>query len=178
MANKTAKKILVLLAEKDISESDIAAALNLPLNTVGYNIKNLLDAGLIEKSKNYFWSSRGKKIPTYRVSNKRIIISPRSAIKGVVPALLISGVLALGVKYFINSGISGTGSNYANDMAFASEKVSGIVSSGSSASAAPSLSTGSYDALVAVGHAWLWFLLGALVALFVFMVWNWRKIWK
>src|SRR3989338_4499204 len=77
MANKTSKKILSLLSEKEMSESDLASALELPLNTVGYNIDKLLNAGLIEKTKNFFWSVKGKKIPTYKISNKKILISPK-----------------------------------------------------------------------------------------------------
>jgi len=52
MSNKTCKKIIELLAEKEMSESDIASSLGLPLNTVGYNIGKLLKAGLIEKNSN------------------------------------------------------------------------------------------------------------------------------
>lgn len=95
MTNKTCKKILELLAEKEMSESDIAAELEIPLNTVGYNIKKLLDAGLIEKTKNFFWSVKGKKIPTYRLSNKKIIISPRKIVSAAPIALLVAVIGAI-----------------------------------------------------------------------------------
>ncbi|MEK6934179.1 MAG: beta-propeller domain-containing protein [Nanoarchaeota archaeon] len=90
MTNKTCKKILELVTEKEMSESDIASSLNIPLNTVGYNIKKLLEAGLIEKSKVYFWSVKGKRIPTYRISNKKIIISPKRLISVAPIAMFIS----------------------------------------------------------------------------------------
>ena len=67
------KKILSLIAEKEATGSEIANELNLPLNTVGYNIDKLLKAGLIETSKNFFWSLKGKKMPTYKISNKKVI---------------------------------------------------------------------------------------------------------
>ena len=92
MTNKTCKKILELVTEKEMSESDIASSLNIPLNTVGYNIKKLLEAGLIEKSKVYFWSVKGKRIPTYRISNKKIIISPKRLISAV-PIAMFAGIL-------------------------------------------------------------------------------------
>lgn len=77
LTNKTAKKILITLSEKDMNESDIAAALKIPLNTVGYNIKKLLSAELIEKTPRTFWSSKGKRMNFYTVANKKIVISPK-----------------------------------------------------------------------------------------------------
>ena len=78
ISNKTAKKILESLAEKELSQSEIALKLSMPANTVEYNIKQLESSGLIEKSKGFLWSVKGKRINKYRLSNKRIIISPKS----------------------------------------------------------------------------------------------------
>ena len=60
LGNKTCKKIIDLLAEKEATKSEIARALRVPLNTVEYNVNKLVEAGLIERSKNYFWSEKGK----------------------------------------------------------------------------------------------------------------------
>ena len=61
VGNKTSQKILNYLAENSKkSEQDIATELKIPLNTVGYNIKQLLDTGLIDKTNNFFWSKKGK----------------------------------------------------------------------------------------------------------------------
>src|SRR3989344_9293576 len=92
LANKTCVKILSLLAEHELREVDIAKKLELPINTVEYNLNKLINSGLIEKSKIFFWSVKGKKTPTYKVANRKIIISPKRIIKGVVPAVLVSGV--------------------------------------------------------------------------------------
>ncbi|MCL6500851.1 MAG: helix-turn-helix domain-containing protein, partial [Candidatus Pacearchaeota archaeon] len=70
LSNKTCKKIIDMLAEKEASKSEIAKALKIPLNTTEYNVNKLVEAGLIEKSKNYFWSAKGKKIEIYKISNK------------------------------------------------------------------------------------------------------------
>ncbi|MCA9485686.1 MAG: helix-turn-helix transcriptional regulator, partial [Nanoarchaeota archaeon] len=75
--SKTAKKILDLIADRgEMSGSDISNELDMPLNTVTYNLKKLVDAGLVGKSKKFFWSSKGKKMELYKVLNKQIIISP------------------------------------------------------------------------------------------------------
>ncbi len=54
ISNKTAKKIVGYLADNEVSEAEIVRDLKLPANTVNYNIKNLLEAGLIERTKKFF----------------------------------------------------------------------------------------------------------------------------
>ena len=100
LGNKTCKKIIDILAEREASKTDIAKELRIPLNTVEYNINKLVDAGLVEKAKNYFWSTKGKKIAMYKVSNKSIVISPRTSgkTKSIVTVIAASGIIALLVK--------------------------------------------------------------------------------
>jgi DNA-binding transcriptional ArsR family regulator len=105
LANKTAKKILSIIAENEnLSQSDISSKLNIPLNTLDYNIKKLLSAGLIEKNKDFFWSVKGKKIPTYRLANKKIIISTKSIFKtsGLLASMLGVGAVLGALKMFVN----------------------------------------------------------------------------
>ena len=97
LGNSTCNKILEFLADKsEVSEKDISTALKMPLNTVEYNLKKLLTAELIEKSQKFFWSTKGKKIDLYKLSNKSIIISQKgsdffSKFKFVLPLAVISG---------------------------------------------------------------------------------------
>ncbi len=78
LGNKTCKKILDYLAENtEKSEEDISKELKVPINTIEYNLKKLLESGLVEKAKNFFWSKRGKKIDLYKLAKKHIIISPK-----------------------------------------------------------------------------------------------------
>ena len=95
MGNPTCKKILDYLTDNsEKSEEDIAKALSMKINTVEYNLKKLLDSGLIEKSKNFFWSKRGKKIPLYKLAKKHIIISPKQTrpnftiLKTIIPVII------------------------------------------------------------------------------------------
>jgi DNA-binding transcriptional ArsR family regulator len=107
MGNKTCKKILSILANAERSESDIAKDLSQPMNTVEYNLKKLVSAGLVEKSKDYFWSIKGKRIPVYKLSNKYIVIAPRSSslagLKTFLPVAVILGIGAVAVNYFSNT---------------------------------------------------------------------------
>jgi predicted transcriptional regulator len=100
--SESCKKILNLLAEKELTETDIARELKMPLNSVDYNVKKLVQAGLIE-SGSHWWSAKGKKMPSYRVSDKKIIISPKRMSSSVllIPALLFGGLVSLIVKKIV-----------------------------------------------------------------------------
>ncbi len=111
LSNKTCVKILDLLAAQELTASDIASKLNIPLNTTGYNLEKLIKAGLVEKSNNFFWSVKGKKTPIYRVANKKIVISPKRMVAKVVPFVLVAGVLMLlAVSFMFNDSRSTQGS--------------------------------------------------------------------
>ena len=166
ISNKTAKKIVALLSEEEMSEWEIARKLGLPLNTIDYNVKKLTKAGLIEPVKGFFWSSKGKRILSYRVSNKKIVISPRSIIRGVVPAVLLSVLGALALRYFLSASYVANETLskaplYADQASEIERSVGSVGSEVLSAGAASSI--------------WLWFLFGALFALIILLAWNWRK---
>lgn len=189
LGNDTCEKIIDYLEKNDeASASDISEALNFPLNTVDYNIKKLVESGIVEKKKKFFWSSKGKKIVTYGLSNKSIVISPKkssiqSKAKSLVPGILAIGIGTILVKIFARPASF----DYTNDANFKALEAS-----------APEAIQTAEDA--AVGGAtdivrettvnniniftdtmpqtpfWVWFLLGALVALFVFSIVNWKKL--
>ncbi len=101
--NESCKKILNLLAEKELTETDISKELKMPLNSVDYNIKKLVRAGLIE-SGSHWWSVKGKKMPSYRVSNKKIVISPRRISSSFIVPLVMTVVVGfLGVSKYLGS---------------------------------------------------------------------------
>jgi len=102
ISNPTCKKILDYLAENnEKSEEDISNELGIPINTVEYNLKKLLEAGLIDKTKNFFWSKRGKKINLYKLANKHIVISPKSKrpdinlLKTIIPVIIAVAIVAI-----------------------------------------------------------------------------------
>lgn len=107
IANPTSKKIANFLAEKEASETDISKELGIPLNTVEYNLNRLIKAGIVEKSKTFFWSSKGKKIDTFKVANKLIVISPKksnvySKLKSVVPVVFFSALFTALIIWYNN----------------------------------------------------------------------------
>lgn len=183
ISNKTSKAILEHLADKEASETEISNALKLPANTVNYNIKKLLEAGLIEKTKTYFWSVKGKKIPYYKVANKKIIISPKSSsnTKTLLSALLATGIGALLIRLYTSNVYSSSIQKTA-DMAVRSAD-SGVVSSGGAEildkvapSIMPDAGSNVVNSVSQMPEIWIWFLLGGVFALIIFMILNWRKM--
>jgi DNA-binding transcriptional ArsR family regulator len=174
ISNKTSKKILSFLAESSLeeglSESEASKKLGIKANTVGYNFKKLKKAGLIEETGKVLWSEKGKRIRKYRVVNKKIVISPKKlGIKGVIPAVVVSGILALGIRMFYVSGEAATG--LTRDMELA---VSSVAESAGEKIVSDSGSQ-IYYTLANVSNEWAWFFIGALTGLLVLILWNSKR---
>jgi len=155
IGNKTCSRILEFLASEDGTVTDISNALKIPLNTADYNVKKLVSAGLIEKS-SHWWSVKGKKMPVYRVSNRKIIISPRKSVAKVFAWVIgLTGLSALTLRQFMGSGVK-LGNDVAEGGTYASDMVPlvGLEPTGFWASISP----------------WSWFLIGAWFAVVLFFV--------
>lgn len=173
LGSKNCKKIIKFLSEtEEASEKDISDNLNIPLNTTEYNLKKLIESGIVEKSKNFFWSKKGKKIINYKLSNKSILIQPskkiKSKISSIAPVAILSGFLALIVR----------------QLTFAKEKV--VENSENLLASIDTSQTTEKTAQIIVekgnfffdspSEVWLWFLSGMLIAIAIFSIINWRKI--
>lgn len=176
LGNKTSKKIIDYLAEqKNASEKDLADALKLPINTIEYNLKKLLKAEIIEKSSTWFWSKKGKKIPTYKLSNKSIVISPKnsniSKLKSILPAVLITGLGTILIKIQDTSRI--VYSSIQEDAVLKAVPVAEDFTTG----ALPEFIENTNTILSPMAFPiWAWFLTGALLAITIFTILNWRKL--
>lgn len=177
LTNKTSMKIVDYLSEnKEASEKDLSDKLDIPLNTVEYNIKKLVESGIVKKHKDFFWSKKGKKIVLYELSKKSIVISPRGSnfaekLKSLVPAFFIIG--------------AGSFATYVYEkIIFGKQNAASVAEEGVSL-AADSKEILAYEAPRVVGETssnlagsplWMWFFLGGLIALAVFALVNWRKL--
>jgi hypothetical protein len=115
---------------------------------------------------------KGKKIDTYKVANKLIVISPRksnvySKLKGLVPVVLISGILTWFVSWYYKMQNTIQFSEKAADLA---TKVMPAASSGVSEAA----NFVSRTSEIVSNAAWEWFLIGSLVAIVAFMIIHWK----
>ena len=175
LGNKTCKKVIDYLADhEEASVKDISDALGIPINTSEYNVKKLLAAELLQKRKNFFWSKKGKKIVMYELSNKSIIIAPKGSkigpkLKAILPAFIVVGVGAF-VSYVFGA-VKKTGTSViapTKDLIYDSAPVM--------MEAAGKGIDYTQEIIITPNPAWLWFLAGGLITLFIVSLVNWRKL--
>lgn len=167
ISNPTCKKIVNFLAEGEFSESDIAKNLNLALNTIEYNLKKLINAGIIEKSK-HFWSVKGKKIETYKVANKLIVISPKKnlseKLKKIIPIVLISFIFSFFI--LMNNFPS---PNFQREMSKTASDFGESITVPYVQDEVQAISSGINFRFVT------WFLVCIWIAILIFIIWSWRS---
>tara|TARA_Y100000310_G_C20658320_1_gene803221 strand:- start:239 stop:922 length:684 start_codon:yes stop_codon:yes gene_type:complete len=96
LTNESSRKLIQTLTEEELTPTELAKRLAVPLPTVHYNLEKLKKAGLIEEA-DFHYSEKGKKVLKYRVANKYILITPKET-KGVMTKLRhILPVLVLGI---------------------------------------------------------------------------------
>jgi DNA-binding transcriptional ArsR family regulator len=158
LSNPSCRRILNLLSEKELTETDLSKELKIPLNTVDYNVKKLISTGLIEKI-DHFWSIRGKKMPVYRVSNRRIIISPKESKSLAVLFISIigTGILAWKIKNMVGSRLLDNSSYFTFQDSIQN---SGIIEKSLETPISP---------LVSI-LGWQWFLIGAWFGILFFFI--------
>lgn len=160
LSNKTCIKILGLLAEKELTAGDIAGNLGIPLNTTGYNLDKLISSGLVEKSSNFFWSVKGKKTPVYKVANKQIVISPKRATRGIVPAIIASAVLGLFLRSYSYSS-----ANEISNKALAESAQATVLAANSAVAGNVSIAS----------FGWIFFIAGALFSIAIALIFDWMS---
>lgn len=177
VGNKTAHKILNFLSENpNKSEQDISSSLKVPLNTVGYNVKQLLESGLIEKTSNFFWSKKGKKISLYQVSNKSVVFSPKkvnlsSQIKSILPVSLLAGVGALVIR-LVHPSLSFAKDEISQSLNAVPSLTSSAKEMVSNAELAGSGLVSSQPSIISLGSPIWWFLGGVLISIIIFILVN------
>lgn len=103
LSNETAVQILSHLADHEASETQIAQALDMPLSTVHYNVKQLVDAGLLI-AEEFHYSEKGKEVNHYKLANKYIVIAPKKddsfmeRMRNYLPAFAIAAGAAIILK--------------------------------------------------------------------------------
>jgi len=181
LANPSCKKILNLLAENEMSATEIADKIKVPLNTITYNLEKLIESGLIEKTGQVLWSIKGKKIPKYKIANRKIVISPKSLTASeILPAILGTAIIAAGIKYLSSGNILGKSSEVISSASDVASTGSGSAGVEMAKIAAPSVDNAIGFAREVPGiiqncadpHVWAWFILGSLVAILIFLLWN------
>lgn len=186
ISNDTARKILDYLSDKnEATVSEISKELGIAISTTDYNIKNLIENGLVE-SKEFKWSSKGRQMDIYRLANKHIIISTkknailRDKLKDIF-AILISGA---GVAWLINhfykpvATISKTivKETVVNEISEGAEKTSESLAAAAQYAAHENTTRVFQDitSKISLPNVALWFFLGVIFAIIIYLIIDWR----
>lgn len=159
VSNESCRKILDYLADKESTETELAKNLQLPISTVHYNLKQIVDAGLVS-SEEFHYSKKGKEVNHYRLANKFIIIAPKSVfglkekLKSLLPVLLIASGAALAINLFSDNFPITVPT--AQDMAMEKSAAAPVAFMEAERIAEPNIA--------------LWFFAGAVFALFVYLI--------
>ncbi|MBW2981134.1 helix-turn-helix domain-containing protein [Candidatus Woesearchaeota archaeon] len=107
ISNETCRKILDYLAEKEATESELGKKLSIPISTAHYNLKCLMDGGLVIADE-FHYSEKGKEVLHYKLANKYIIIAPKTVygikekLKSILPVTLLVAATA-GIIQFVQN---------------------------------------------------------------------------
>ncbi|MBL7054138.1 helix-turn-helix domain-containing protein [Candidatus Woesearchaeota archaeon] len=182
ISNESCKKILDFLASKEYAtESEIADKLSLPISTIHYNLKQLMDSGLVNADE-FHYSKKGREVNRYKLANKYIIIAPKKTktsglkqkLKNILPVALITagaaGLIQLTTNFIQKpTSVMGKASMQAFDAATEMAE--------SSVRAVPVAAEAAEKALQT--HLWqniaLWFFLGAVFAIIVYLILSYFK---
>lgn len=114
ISSKTAQEIIKFIDENEkCTATDIKNKLNLPASTVHYNIKALVDSKIVDDSE-FTYSSKGKQVNHYSLTNKILIIVPEkqkisAQLKAFIPGLLtVGGIIGLSLIIKLVKGKANT----------------------------------------------------------------------
>ncbi len=182
ISNATSRKILDHMATKEhVTETSLAKELELPLSTVHYNLKALLDNKLIS-AEEYHYSSKGKEVLHYQLAKKYIIIAPADAdssflekIKKFLPPTIfvfaVAGVIHL-VQNFTSKGATSLSASMAIGGAKMAVNTADAVAREAAVQQAVPIVAEAHSAVPSIT---LWFLIGAIVALTALFLWDWIR---
>lgn len=170
-------RILELLGEEDLTISDISERLDMKMNTADYNVKKLVGAGLVEGT-GHWWSVKGRKMVVYRVSDKRIVISPRkSNAKKFLWVLGLTGVVGIWLRSLFggssNLAVKGAGdAMLMQDAVFEAAPKMEVLTVNVGANNTVVQTVGDSIGFWAGLAGWEWFLIGAWSAIVLFFVFS------
>jgi DNA-binding transcriptional ArsR family regulator len=174
ISNETCTKVLNHLAQgRDGSETEIAKTLGLPLSTVHYNLKLLVEAKLVLADE-YHYSEKGREVLHYRLANRYIIIAPLEEkesflkkLRGILPALFIT-ICAAAIFKLVNQYLAGRGA--AAPVSLAMEAAPAAAPVGAKLLAATPPAPPSAAVALFPNEAMLFFIGGALFLTLIFAV--------
>ena len=169
ISNESCRKILDYLAEKEATETELAEKLEVPISTVHYNLKHLTDAGLVDVDE-FHYSEKGREVNHYKLANKYVIIAPKSTfgikekLKSILPVALITVAAAGLLKLFTaRMATFGAAKSMVREAVMTTAPEVGEAAADAVAIGIDPVSISGHDIA-------LWFLIGAVFAIVIYMI--------
>lgn len=186
LSNDKCRQILDYLStRKEATETKIAKDLNLPISTVHYNLKILAETKLVTTNE-FHYSEKGKEVIHYKIANKYIIIAPNEdesfmeKLKSFIPAFITVGVVSLALYIFqlFRTG-AGNALSFSKMTAPVAQKTvaeAGIVAMDAAEDEAfKTVAQVPPEVIIQTVSSTdiaLWFFIGAIFAMLVFLFWQ------
>ena len=170
IANESCRKILDYLAEKEATETELAQKLSLPISTVHYNLKHLMEGGLVT-AEEFHYSEKGKEVNHYKLANKYIIIAPKTTfgikekLKSILPVALLALAGAGFIQLYTKFKFAGFETMKAAPAAPLMEQAADEVAK-AAMEKAPEIT----GAMQAAPNYALWFLIGAFFVIVLYLI--------
>ncbi|MFC1755611.1 ArsR/SmtB family transcription factor [Thermoproteota archaeon] len=188
ISNNTCRKILDHLSKGEASESEISKELDIPISTVHYNLKHLVNAKLV-KADTYHYSPKGKEVMHYKLANQYVIIAPESKkdnIKERLKSILPAAAITLGIgaiaqflyKMQFDSVLMGAQEKFAAEPVMAAaptaaeagvEMMADEVIMETAQAATPAVEETTRQYLISDVNVFVWFLFGAFLFLVCYL---------
>lgn len=177
VSNDVCRKILDHLAVNDghSTETEIASRLSIPISTVHYNLKQLVQSGIV-KAEEFHYSKKGREVLHYTLANKYIIIAPKATeslsnkLRKILPVFAIVAGAGIAVQLF--TGFSGRLGGQVMTANSALEKIAAGAVPQAAQAVQDSAVTGAVQTAQAQPSIALWFAIGALFALIVYLAYD------
>ena len=172
ITNDSCRKILDYLADKEATESELAKQLNLPISTVHYNLKQLVDGGLIV-AEEFHYSQKGKEVLHYKLANKYIIIAPKSTygikerLKSLLPVALLVAAAGFVLQFISRTATKSVPEVSMMQKALVAEEAAAQISDQTMTATAaniPEIAQPFYQSIT------FWFIVGAVFAIITYVI--------
>ncbi|HIG97884.1 TPA: helix-turn-helix transcriptional regulator [Candidatus Woesearchaeota archaeon] len=181
VSNDICRKILDYLSSKEhATETAIAKDLVIAISTVHYNLKQLLQSGIV-KAGEFHYSEKGKEVLHYSLANRYIIIAPKATVtetlanklKRILPVVAVVAATGFAIQVYNTVMKAGTFASYNS-----AQKAADIAAPAMQEAARQAAGIGNESATTSVGTAMaqavpniaLWFVAGAVFAIAAYLV--------
>ena len=176
VSNDVCRRILDYLAARDkhATETEVSAELGIALSTVHYNLKQLLQSGIV-KAEEFHYSEKGREVLHYSLANKYIIIAPKATeslankLRKILPVVAVVAATGVAIQVFGTLKGAAFGKAYSAAYSPATE-----FANRTAGQAAPVVKEAAGIAQAHPSIA-LWFLAGALFTLVVYLIYDVMK---